>query len=412
MATFGTCETIVKTPSLLTNSRAFTSRTLSEAKLYGQADNPRVYEVMLTATYAGIDVKLIEIESASTQSSEYQAKFPHDKLPTFESDSGVALHESGGISFYIASQQENSPLLGKNKVETAQIVQYLLFANTEIAPYVKTWIDPILGKSNYNKPAHNQAVDNLKKSLTSLEKVLQKKTFLVGERISLADIAVSSALYSAFKMVLDVEFRKDYKNVTRWYVTLINQPKFKSVLADASLVDVARAEDDADDDIPPPPKPKSKLDLLPPSTFVLDEWKRFYSNNNTRPDAIEWFWKHFDPEGYSIWRVKYKYNDELTKIYMSSNLIGGFYNRLERARKYAFGSMLVLGEDNNSEIAGYFVIRGQEIPEEVTDAADFESYEFAKVDPKDPAVRKNFEDFIAWDGDFNGKVVGDGKIFK
>jgi len=30
----------------------------------------------------------------------------------------------------------------------------------------------------------------------------------------------------------------------------------------------------------------------------------------------------------------------------------------------------------------------------VTDAADFESYTFVKVDPKDPAVRKNFEDFI------------------
>ena len=30
----------------------------------------------------------------------------------------------------------------------------------------------------------------------------------------------------------------------------------------------------------------------------------------------------------------------------------------------------------------------------VTDAADFESYSFVKVDPKDPAVRKNFEDFI------------------
>ncbi|CAG8539117.1 3905_t:CDS:2 [Paraglomus brasilianum] len=406
-------------------------------KLYGQANSPRVYEVLLTATYAGIDVKLIEIESASKQSSEYQAKFPHDKLPTFESDNGVVLHESGGISFYIASQQENSPLLGKNKAETAQVVQYLLFANVEIAPYVKTWIEPILGKASYNKPAHNQAVDNLKKSLTSLEKVLQKKTFLVGERITLADIAVSSALYSAFKMVLDVEFRKNYKNVTRWYVTLINQPNFK-VLADASLVDVAQvwippkkeskkdqkkeqqpkkekakpAEDDAEDDAPPPPKPKSKLDLLPPSTFVLDEWKRFYSNNKTRPDAIEWFWKHFDPEGYSIWRVDYKYNEELTKIFMSSNLIGGFYNRLERARKYAFGSLLVLGEDNNSEIAGYFVIRGQEIPEEVTDAADFESYTFVKVDPKDPAVRKNFEDFIAWDGDFNGKAFGDGKIFK
>jgi elongation factor 1-gamma len=76
----------------------------------------------------------------------------------------------------------------------------------------------------------------------------------------------------------------------------------------------------------------------------MDEWKRVYSNNDTRPTAINWFWEHFDSEGYSIWRVDYKYNDELTKVFMSSNLIGGFFNRLERARKYAFGSLVVLGE--------------------------------------------------------------------
>ena len=30
------------------------------------------------------------------------------------------------------------------------------------------------------------------------------------------------------------------------------------------------------------PKGKNPLDLLPPSKFVLDAWKRFYSNNDTR----------------------------------------------------------------------------------------------------------------------------------
>ena len=83
---------------------------------------------------------------------------------------------------------------------------------------------------------------------------------------------------------------------------------------------------------------------MPPSTFIMDEWKRVYSNNETRPTATNWFWEHFDPEGYSIWRVDYNYNDELAKVFMSSNLIGGFFNRLERARKYAFGSLVVLGE--------------------------------------------------------------------
>lgn len=31
---------------------------------------------------------------------------------------------------------------------------------------------------------------------------------------------------------------------------------------------------------------------------------------------------NMQPEDYSLWRVDYKYNDELTLIFMSSNLIG------------------------------------------------------------------------------------------
>ena len=34
----------------------------------------------------------------------------------------------------------------------------------------------------------------------------------------------------------------------------------------------------------------------------------------------------FDKEGYSIWRVDFKYPEELTQVFMSSNQIGGFYS--------------------------------------------------------------------------------------
>ena len=37
----------------------------------------------------------------------------------------------------------------------------------------------------------------------------------------------------------------------------------------------------------------------------------------------------FDKEGYSIWRVDFKYNEELTQVFMSSNQIGGFFSEYE-----------------------------------------------------------------------------------
>lgn len=39
---------------------------------------------------------------------------------------------------------------------------------------------------------------------------------------------------------------------------------------------------DEDDEPKPAPKPKNPLDLLPPSTMVMDDWKRLYSNTKAK----------------------------------------------------------------------------------------------------------------------------------
>lgn len=414
----------------------------SIGKIYCYPNHPRVFKILIAAEYNELEIEVASFEfGTDNKKPEYLEKFHHEKVPAFENAEGdTCLNESGAIAYYVANHKEGTHLLGKGKKETTQVLNYILFAENEITPHANTWINPILGITPYNKATHNQSVEGLKKALSILDKVLLNKTYLVGERVTLADISVATSLYLPFKLVLDAEFRKNHKNLTRWYVTLVNQPAFKKVLGDVALAEVAvvftppkkkeqpkkekeqpkkekakevPADELEEEDEKPAPKPKSKLDSLPPSSLNLEEWKRFYSNNDARPDSINWFWEHFDQEGYSIWRVDYKYNNELEKVFMSSNLIGGFYNRLERARKYAFGNLLVLGEDNNNEISGYFVIRGQEVPEEVTDAADYEVFNFKKVeDLADPAFRADFGDYLAWDGHLGGKKLADGKTFK
>ena len=97
------------------------------------------------------------------------------------------------------------------------------------------------------------------------------------------------------------------------------------------------------------------------STFVMDEFKRCYSNEDTATKAIPFFWEKFDPEGYSIWRADYKYRDELKMIFMCSNLVSGMFQRIDKLRKTAFASILILGENNNAAIEGIWVFRGQEL---------------------------------------------------
>lgn len=61
------------------------------------------------------------------------------------------------------------------------------------------------------------------------------------------------------------------------------------------------------------PKNTNPFDTLPKGTFDLDDFKRFYSNED-ESKSIPYFWQKFDPDHYSIWLGEYKYNNELTKV--------------------------------------------------------------------------------------------------
>merc|ERR1712203_943054 len=273
----------------------------------------------------------------------------------------------------------------------------MAMADNEILPAACTWVFPTMGIMQFNKNDH-----------------LLTRTFLVGERLSLADIAVATTMLSLYKQVLDPAFRKPFVNVTRWFTTVVNQPNAKAVLGQVTLCTKMaefdpkkfaefsgkgdkKAEPEAD--VPPEPKKADPFEKMPKGTFDLEEWKRFYSNND-EPESVAWFWEHFDHENYSIWRGDYKYNDELTMVFMSCNLIGGMFQRLEKLKKNAFASCCLFGENNDSTISGIWVFRGHELAFELDDnwKVDYSSYSWKKLDSKSDDCKKLVDQYWKWEG--------------
>merc|ERR1712096_479830 len=76
------------------------------------------------------------------------------------------------------------------------------------------------GIMQFNKNATERAKEDIKAALKTLNDHLLTRTFLVGERLSVADIAVACTLLSLYKQVLDPAFRKPFMNVTRWFTTV------------------------------------------------------------------------------------------------------------------------------------------------------------------------------------------------
>ena len=174
----------------------------------------------------------------------------------------------------------------------------------------------------------------------------------MGERITLADLFTTGILARGYQYVFGKEWRSKYPCTTRWFETVYNQPMYQAVAEKLNFIDepikytppkkeekpkaAPKADkpkpkpkeeerDEEEDEAPAAPKPKHPLEGLPKATLVLDDWKRKYSNEETREVALPWFWENFKADEYSIWKVEYKYNDELTMTFMTSNLIGNFY---------------------------------------------------------------------------------------
>ena len=213
---------------------------------------------------------------------------------------------------------------------------------------------------------YEKAKTDLGNALTILDAHLLHRTYLVGEQITMADIAIVSALVYPFKLVTDKNYLKNYNNVTRWFTTCVNQPEFmavigtvvmckKELLAEgqaAPVVEKAAApkkekkvkEQDPAEEMDEPAVVEKKaehpykiMDREQPSPFSMDTWKKTYSNATSYEQAMEEFWKMFDSNGWTLWYQMYNYNEDNKRIFMTANAIGGFQQRTDEIRKWAFG---------------------------------------------------------------------------
>ena len=229
------------------------------------------------------------------------------------------------------------------------------FANSEILPAIAGWFRPLVGRDPYNKRNVDDSIKKTDKVVGVLEEHLLYNTYLVGERVTLADLFTAGILGRGFEFVFGKEWRQQHPNVTRWYETVCNQPIFSAVVPKLNFIEEGLKnqapnqdkkekapkekkekapkeapkpkakeveEEEEEEEDKPAPKPKHPLEGLEKPTLVLDDWKRKYSNEEIREVALPWFWEHYKPEEYSLWKLDYKYNDELTQVFMTSNLIG------------------------------------------------------------------------------------------
>eukprot|EP00250_Pteridium_aquilinum_P007323 c17066_g1_i1 orf=219-1505(+) len=424
--------------------------------LHSGAVNKNAIKALVAAEYAGVKVELTKDFQfgVSNKTPEFLKLNPFGKVPVIETPDGP-LFESNAIARYIAKLDQEGTLLGSSSYEAALVEQWIDVATTEVDANISAWVYPLLGFRPYSEGVSEHAQTALKGALRVLNNHLASNTYLVGHSVTLADIILACNLITGFRAVFTKEYLAEFPHVERHFWTIANQPNVKKHFGDVSPVETAlsppkkqgsagkkeekkakvekpkeatekpkeapkpkeeSAGMDEEEEEKPKPKPKNPLDLLPPSSMVMDDWKRLYSNTKAkdfREVAIEGFWKMYDPEGYSLWFCDYKYNEENTVTFVTMNKVGGFLQRMDFIRKHGFAKMCILGETAPFKIKGVWLFRGQEIPQIVLDECyDAELYEWTKVDITDEAQKERVNAYLEEPDEFDGEKLLEAKCFK
>ncbi|CAH9109244.1 unnamed protein product [Cuscuta europaea] len=410
--------------------------------LHSSATNKNAFKALIAAEYTGVKVELVKDfqMGVSNKTPEFLEMNPIGKVPVLETPDGTVF-ESNAIARYVAKLKPDNHLFGSSLIDYAHVEQWNDFSATEIDANTGRWLYPRLGFGVHLPPAEEIAVAALKRALEALNTHLASNTYLVGHSITLADIVMTCNLSVGFKLIMTKSFTKDFPHVERYFWTMVNQPNFSKILGEIKQAESvppppskkpaaqakesakpkeepkkeeAKPKEEGVEEEAPKPKPKNPLDLLPPSKMVLDDWKRLYSNTKTnfREVAIKG-WDMYDPEGYSLWFCDYKYNDENTVSFVTLNKVGGFLQRMDLARKYAFGKMLVIGSQPPFKVKGLWLFRGKEVPKFLMDEVyDMELYEWKEVDINDEAQKERVNQMIEDQEPFEGEALLDAKCFK
>lgn len=408
--------------------------------MYTYPSNPRSQCAMIAAELSGITIDVPKFElGKDNKTDEFLALNPLGRVPTLKLPSGAGVFESEAIARYVARLRPDVGLTGATFAESTAVDCWVALVYADLAPALLPLVWVHVFNMKYDASAATKAKASLDRVLTTLDSALLSQTYLVGERVTLADTVMVAFLNTFMTHVLDAKARGAVPNVMRYFNTLTAQPAFAKVLGEVKLCETplappkkekaakkevakpAAAAAPAAEAAAEPKKSKAKgpYDDLPKSSMDLDEWKREYSNNETREVALPWLWKNLDTEGYSLWHCNYKYNGELEKTFMSANLVTGWFQRCEHLRKYIFGNVLIFGASGppgSVEISGVWLFRGQSIPPEWDqEGNDAFYYEWNKLDISKPQDKALVEDYFAWDGKFEGgptKPFNQGKTFK
>jgi glutathione S-transferase len=187
-------------------------------------DNPvsgNCYKVRLLLASLGIpyERRELSVEDRSNREDVLGGLSPALRVPTIVLDDGRSLGESGAILWYFG---EGTRFVPEDPFERAQVLQWMFFEQYDHEPaiaVVRFWVTH--GRADEFADRLPERMEAGYKALQAMERHLERRLYLVGDRLSLADIALYAYTHVAEEGGFDLE---PYAAIRSWLGRVAAEP--------------------------------------------------------------------------------------------------------------------------------------------------------------------------------------------
>jgi glutathione S-transferase len=190
--------------------------------LYNSAVSGNCYNLRLVLAHLGVGYDTVEMSvvDRSNRSDVLGELNPGLRVPTVVLDDGRALGESNAIIWYFG---DGTRFVPEDRYERAQVLQWQFFEQYSHEPHIavaRFW-KTYSGEPDRFERQRERLLAGGYAALDAMERHLDRRTFLVGERYSLADISLYAYTHVAHEGDFELE---PYPAIRAWLDRVAAQP--------------------------------------------------------------------------------------------------------------------------------------------------------------------------------------------
>ncbi|KAL0491586.1 elongation factor 1-gamma [Acrasis kona] len=192
-------------------------------------------KVFVAAEYGGIADKISYPSDfnmgVSNKTEEFLKISPLGQVPCLKIDgTDTGIFESNAIAKFIARVgNDKEGLIGADDVQMSLVDAWIEFNTNILTKDIFDLFAFKMGYGQFNKEKFDKALESQTKGWSILEGHLNRhgNKFLVGDRVTLADIIIGFSCSMTVTHALDSEFRSKYPRTVEYCKNLFEQEHFK-----------------------------------------------------------------------------------------------------------------------------------------------------------------------------------------